>query len=45
MICFPSATKGYPEFSIKKGLAKPARVVVFTIDVSQLMRVGERVIH
>ncbi|ELE1958659.1 hypothetical protein QNE55_002544 [Vibrio vulnificus] len=45
VICFPSVTKGYPEFSIKKGLAKPVRVVVFTIDVSQLMRAGERVIH
>ncbi|ELK8587231.1 hypothetical protein MO988_13350 [Vibrio vulnificus] len=45
VICFPRVTKGHPEFSIKKGLAKPARVVVFTIDVSQLMRVGERVIH
>ncbi|AAO08034.1 hypothetical protein JKP28_01050 [Vibrio vulnificus] len=45
VICFPRVTKGHPEFSIKKGLAKPARVVVFTIDVSQLMRAGERVIH
>ncbi|EGQ8073000.1 hypothetical protein WD374_000790 [Vibrio vulnificus] len=45
VICFPSVTKGYPEFSIRKGLATPARVVVFTIDVSQLMRAGERVIH
>ncbi|EPZ2422491.1 hypothetical protein ACXLRA_001076 [Vibrio vulnificus] len=45
VICFPRVTKGHPEFSIKKGLAKPARVVVFTIDVSQLMQAGERVIH
>ncbi|MCF8777283.1 hypothetical protein LZU85_00605 [Vibrio sp. IRLE0018] len=45
VICFPRVTKGHPEFSIKKGLTKPARVVVFTIDVSQLMRAGERVIH
>ncbi len=28
VICFPSVTKGYPEFSIRKGLAKPARVAV-----------------